>query len=366
MQLAACAHKPPCGRLPFLRPPKRRAPSCCHLRVPTLAASRCAAQQAGAPMLALAALLGLAAARGAAAQVLPVPEAAIISNEDELVQAITSGVAHLVLTQHLNLSNRPIFRLDGSSYVNVWPPPVGLQSIRVRPLSAVLPRACPATAPGAAARTPCPCSWCRWCSACPSPGAAARAPPAPVRRTHRCSTLDRLQGDCQEAPVFDTGPPVEDLQPGQCVITLATSFLQWTADSAPDVWLDRLYLRYVGEEDGNGFVIWEPDFVDARLWMSGVTFDGDEGMPGALISGSGGAVLGALPRLLSNEQNCLRACRMPGALISGSGGAVLGALPRYKALLASRTFRAAWHHMAAYYHTIHNNQHRNIQHGHPL
>ena len=37
-------------------------------------------------------------------------------------------------------------------------------------------------------------------------------------------------------------------------------------------------------------------------------------------------------------------------------------LQKHQALLACRTFRAAWHHMAAHYHMIHTNQHSNIQH----
>ena len=113
----------------------------------------------------------------------------------------------------------------------------------------------------------------------------------------RSTARRAVQGDCA-APFQggSDGPPVGDLAPRQCVLSLTERFV-FLRDHAPDLWLDNLALRFTGNNRilplvGSASI--SPTSLGA-LWLTGVVVAGGGLAQGARVDRSTLFASGALP-----------------------------------------------------------------------
>ena len=116
----------------------------------------------------------------------------------------------------------------------------------------------------------------------------------------RLTARRAVQGDCA-APFQggSAGPPVGDLAPRQCVLSL-TARLVDLSNHAPGLWLDNLALRFTGTTENFSLVDSGASSAAAStgagaLWLTGVTVAGGGLAQGVLVSGTTLFASGALP-----------------------------------------------------------------------
>ena len=98
------------------------------------------------------------------------------------------------------------------------------------------------------------------------------------RKLH--SSADRIrsivQGNCMDRP--PSTPSLAEYRPQQCVLYVTSSWLS-APESATALWLDGLYLRSARETpDDANFGIVNLDAPRMDVWVSNVTFQGDDGL----------------------------------------------------------------------------------------
>ena len=92
-----------------------------------------------------------------------------------------------------------------------------------------------------------------------------------------------MQGDCA-APFKggSDGPPVGDLAPRQCVLSLTARFV-FLFNHAPGLWLDNLALRFTGTTEIGNLV---DSTASTGLWLTGVAVAGGGLAPGVAVFGT--------------------------------------------------------------------------------
>ena len=146
-----------------------------------------------------------------------------------------------------------------------------------------------------------------------------RTAAATLAALRRRSTARRaVQGDCA-APFQggSGGPPVGDLAPRQCVISLSAG-LVGLDDHAPGLWLDNLALRFTGTTAVlsllRSFASSTADTSagEGALWLTGVAVAGGGLAPGVRVVRPTLFASGALPSC-ARAAACRRAVQRPRA-----------------------------------------------------
>ena len=244
-------------------------------------------------------LLGAAVALllpSAHAQAAEAAEVTRVSNAAGLKAALDSGVAHVVITNHLDLRLLPT---QGEGALrNVFKPSNTLASIRVRscpphmpsapgPLGHACHQQCSATA--TAARQP------RRTTAAQASCAVSRASAHAPAHEAPC-----VQGECSGPPpiIPEAEPPLGELLPGQCVLATAARAFVWSnSTAAADVWLDRLQIRHLS--DGNEvdqLLTFAPLSRESRLWLTRTSLIGAQGSRGFGVEAAKAFAQGARSR----------------------------------------------------------------------
>ena len=108
-----------------------------------------------------------------------------------------------------------------------------------------------------------------------------------------------VQGACVHPPPALHGHvPLKQLHSGQCLVQVASGFIGWLSDAAPDVWVHNLYIRGPTSGWANSgphrhiALQWRPQQA-AALWLTNTTVDG--GMMGVLFHGASAYAEGDVP-----------------------------------------------------------------------